>query len=189
MAKRLTKRQLKRLQTQWNNRLASEGLGILGDAHHWTFPGITANGVGFTSLQQTNNGEPFDATHLFESDALATHGHAAVAETTHATFWRKFSHAAHALRDHDQAKPFLVALGDCGYIKHAAKQANVTMIQARHWLNGFCADHGFDRRRVYYKRSAAPVDPYQPGPVRHLSKSEIKRLKYTPPIKAGDGND
>jgi hypothetical protein len=189
MAKRLTKRQLKRLQTQWNNRLASEGLGILGDAHHWTFPGITAKGAGFTSLTQINDGEPFDATHLFESDALAAHGHAAVAETTHATFWRKFSQAAHALRDHDQAKPFLVVLGECGYVKHAAQKTNTPISQARHWLNGFCADHGFDRRRVYYKRSVAPIDEYAPGPVRHLSKSEIKRLKYTPPIKAGDGND
>jgi len=126
----------RKLQQEWDRRLAAEGLGVLGGGGHWTFPGANAWGPAFVLYRPR------------DEDSLEAAGwdaeFASLADDPRATLFQHFGQAANELPGNYRGRRLILAFSECGYEQKAADACGVSRWRVRHAVKRFCADHGFD---------------------------------------------
>jgi hypothetical protein len=104
-------------------------------------------------------------------------------DTDQAGYWRQVGRYASQMSPKDKRYDVIMAFSQCGSISETAQECGIGFYKARHIIRTWLSKNGLHQ----YLRSRGPDEEPAPppGPVRHLSKSEIKRLNYTAPKKKG----
>ena len=165
-----------------------------------TLPG--AHGLSFVPVSADDGaGDVFDSVQMHERQNLEIYGQVTgVADTPQAALWDAAAYFAHRLPLDYEHRDLILAWTETGKLAESGKEFGLSRFAAYRAITKFCRLAGLDYEQLMssadiYRGAVGPdtyVDPcVKVGkvctcPVRRLSKAEIARLTYTPPLPRAD---